>query len=145
MLDTPGHLIGFFYMFLLLLQGSLFLTRAHTNRWWTLTLELLVAVHGTLVAIMQSGPDGLWPMFLFGFLAVFVITQMHGVGLSHRTRWVIGLGFLAAVVGTYAVLGFGRLDEVLRIPVIEYGLVGLLALLLWGGLALAAAVRRTVR
>ena len=32
---TPGHLVGFFYMFLLLLQGSLFFTRAHRNRWWT--------------------------------------------------------------------------------------------------------------
>ena len=86
MLNTSGHLIGFFYMFLILVQGSLFLTRAHTNRVWTLCLELLVAVHGTLVAIMNSGPNGIWPMFLFGFLAVFVITQMHGVGWSRRTR-----------------------------------------------------------
>jgi hypothetical protein len=30
---TSGHIIGFFYMFLLLLQGSLFFTRIHTNRW----------------------------------------------------------------------------------------------------------------
>ena len=37
MLNTPGHLVGFFYMFLLLLQGSLFLTRAHINRVWTLS------------------------------------------------------------------------------------------------------------
>ena len=142
MLHTPGHLVGFFYMFLLLLQGSLFLTRAHTNRWWTLTLEVLVAVHGTLVAVMNSGPDGIWPMFLFGFLAVFVVSQMHGVGLGVRTRWMIGLGFVAAMAGTYAVLGFGRIDEVLRIPVIEYALVGALTLLLWGGLVLASAVRR---
>lgn len=63
MLNTPGHLIGFFYMFLLLLQGSLFLTGAHTHRWWTLTLEVFVAVHGTLVAVMTSGPSGMWPMF----------------------------------------------------------------------------------
>ena len=39
MLNTSGHLIGFFYMFLILIQGSLFLTRAHTNRVWTLCLE----------------------------------------------------------------------------------------------------------
>lgn len=142
MLNTPGHLIGFFYMFLLLLQGSLFLTRAHVNRWWTLTLELLVAVHGTLVAVMNSGRDGLWPMFLFGFLAVFVITQMHGVGLSRRTRWIIGLVYLAAVLGVYAWRGFGRLDEVIRIPAIEYVLVAVLALLIWGGLGLARLIRR---
>ena len=30
--NTAGHLIGFFYMFLLLLQGSLFLTRIHINK-----------------------------------------------------------------------------------------------------------------
>ncbi len=34
--STPGHLVGFFYMFLLMLQGSMFFTRIHTNRWWTL-------------------------------------------------------------------------------------------------------------
>ena len=34
--NTPGHLVGFLYMFLLLLQGSLFLTRIHLNKWWTL-------------------------------------------------------------------------------------------------------------
>lgn len=53
--NTQGHLIGFFYMFLLLIQGSLFFTRAHTNRWWTLTLEALVLVHGALVASCRRG------------------------------------------------------------------------------------------
>ncbi|MDA3648425.1 hypothetical protein OU416_30495 [Saccharopolyspora indica] len=32
--------------------------------------------------MMNPGPDGMWPMFLFGFLGVFVITQVHGLG--HR-------------------------------------------------------------
>ncbi len=138
---TSGHLIGFFYMFLLLLQGSLFLTRAHTNRWWTLTLELLVAAHGTLVAVMSTGPGGLWPMFLFGFLGVFILTQMHGLGLGIRTRWTLAAGYAAAVVAVYAVRGWGSLDEVVRIPAIEYLLVALLAALLWGGMRLVAAMR----
>jgi hypothetical protein len=34
--NTVSHLAGFLYMFLLLLQGSLFLTRIHINKWWTL-------------------------------------------------------------------------------------------------------------
>jgi len=38
MVNTSGHLIGFLYMFLLMLQGSLFFTRIHTNRWWTLLM-----------------------------------------------------------------------------------------------------------
>lgn len=143
MLNTSGHLIGFFYMFLLLVQGSLFLTRAHTNRVWTLVLELLVAVHGTLVAVMNSGPNGIWPMFLFGFLAIFVITQMHGIGLGRRTRWVIGIAYVVAVAAVYLWRGLGSVHEVVRIPLAEYGLVALLALLVWAGLAIARAVRRS--
>ena len=77
---TGGHLIGFLYMFLLMLQGSLLFTRAHMNRWWTLALEVAVLAHGTLVAIMQG--EGMWPMFAFGFGGIFVITQMHGLGLA---------------------------------------------------------------
>ncbi len=60
MVATSGHLIGFLYMFLLMLQGSLFLTRVHVNRWWTFAQEAMVLVHGTLVALAQG--NGLWPM-----------------------------------------------------------------------------------
>ena len=131
---TSGHLIGFFYIFLLLLQSSLFLTRAHTDRWWTLALELLVAAHGTLVAVVASGPDGAWPMFLFGFLGVFVLTQMHGLGLARSTRWVLAAAYVGAVLAVHTWRGFDRVDEVVRIPAIEYLLVGVLAVLLWLGL-----------
>ncbi|MFC4852076.1 hypothetical protein [Actinophytocola glycyrrhizae] len=134
---TSGHLIGFFYVFLLLLQSSLVFTSAHTNRWWTVSLELLVAVHGTLVAVMNSGPDGMWPMFLFGFLGVFVLTQMHGLGLSRRTRWWLFAAFAAAVAAVYAWRGYGRLDEVVRIPVIEYLVLAVVALLIWLGVLVA--------
>uniref|UniRef100_UPI0031DF4DFE hypothetical protein n=1 Tax=Saccharothrix mutabilis TaxID=33921 RepID=UPI0031DF4DFE len=136
--STSGHLIGFFYMFLLLLQSSLMFTTAHTNRWWTLTLEVLVAVHGTLVAVMNSGPNGLWPMFFFGFVAIFVLTQMHGVGFSVRTRWWIAGWFVVAALAVYSWRGLGRIDEVVRIPAVEYLLVAVLAALVW-------AVARTVR
>ncbi|MEV6150659.1 hypothetical protein AB0L53_10000 [Nonomuraea sp. NPDC052129] len=139
---TSGHLIGFFYMFLLLLQGSLFLTRAHTNRWWTVTMELAVAVHGTLVAVMTSGPHGFWPMFLFGFLGVFIITQMHGLGLPRVLRWVLALAYTSSAITVYAarhdvagVLAAGR------IPAIEYVLVTVCAGLIWLGLAAAQALR----
>ncbi|MDF2710325.1 MAG: hypothetical protein K0R62_5977 [Nonomuraea muscovyensis] len=140
---TSGHLIGFFYMFLLLLQGSLFLTRAHTARWWTVSLELTVAVHGTLVAVMTSGPDGAWPMFLFGFLGVFVLTQMHGLGLSAGVRWMLAAAYAGAVVVVYALRGEvgAAPGEVVRIPLIEYALVGVLALLVWLLLSAVARVR----
>jgi hypothetical protein len=138
--NTPGHLVGFFYMFLLLVQGSLFFTRAHVNRWWTVTLELMVAVHGALVAIMTSGPQGMWPMFLFGFLAIFVLTQMHGLGLSARIRTIIGAAYIAAVAAVYSWRGWSRLQEITWIPVIEYGLVAVLAGLIAASLWIARTI-----
>ncbi|SES87659.1 hypothetical protein SAMN05421811_101617 [Nonomuraea wenchangensis] len=136
--STTGHLIGFMYMFLLLLQGSLFLTRAHTNRWWTLALELAVAAHGTLVAVMNSGPDGMWPMFLFGFLGVFIVTQMHGLGLGRGTRWALAVAYAAGALVVYGLRGdLAGASAVVRIPAIEYLLVGVLAVLLWLGLRAA--------
>ncbi|MEU3645874.1 hypothetical protein AB0E59_20995 [Lentzea sp. NPDC034063] len=135
--SSSGHLIGFFYMFLLLVQSSLMFTTSHTNRWWTLTLELLVAAHGTLVAVMNSGPNGMWPMFFFGFVAIFVLTQMHGVGLSRGVRWWIGGTYVVAALAVYSWRGLGRIDEVVRIPLIEYLLVAVLALLIWAGVRLA--------
>jgi hypothetical protein len=141
MVNTPGHLVGFFYMFLLLVQGSLFFTRVHINRWWTVTLEVMVAVHGALVAIMTSGPHGMWPMFLFGFLAIFVLTQMHGLGLSPQIRTIIGVSYVTAVAAVYSWRGWSRIPEITWIPVIEYGLVAVLAGLIAVGLWIAGRVR----
>lgn len=139
MVATSGHLIGFFYMFLLLLQGSLFYTRIHTNRWWTFGLEFLVLVHGTLVAVMQG--NGIWPMFFFGFAGIFVITQMHGLGLSIRTRLLILAGFVASALFVYSQRGWGSLNEIVRIPLIDYLAVFVLAGLFWLGLRIARSLR----
>lgn len=132
MVSTPGHLWGFFYTFLLLLQGSLFFTRLHLNRWWMVTQEVLVGVHGTLVAVMQG--NGIWPMFLFGFAGIFVITQMHGLRLSGRVRGLILAAYIAGVLWVYSSRGWGNLNEIVRIPLIEYLAVVVLALLIGGGL-----------
>lgn len=122
---------GPFYLFLLLLQSCLIFTTAHTNRLWTGALELTVAVHGTLVAVMNSGLGGTWPMFLFGFLAVFVITQMHGFGLSARTRWALAGVYAVAALTVYSGRGIGTIAEIIRIPMAEYLLLAALTLLVW--------------
>ena len=109
MVSTTGHLIGFFYMFLLLVQGSLFYTRIHVNRWWTFALEVTVLVHGTLVAFMQG--NGLWPMFFFGFAGILVITQMYGLGLSMQNRLLI-LGIFVA--STLYIYNQGRVGQARR-------------------------------
>jgi hypothetical protein len=129
---TPGHLIGFLYMFLLLLQGSLFFTRIHTNRWWTLTQEVLVLAHGSLVALVQG--NGLWPMFAFGFGGIFIITQMHGVGLKLWHKAGLLAVFVGSVLLVYSDRGWEKLNEIVRIPLIEYLAVLLLAGLIGAGL-----------
>ncbi len=139
MVSTPGHLVGFFYMFLLLLQGSLFLTRIHLNRYWMVTQELMVAIHGTIVALVQG--NNLWPMFFFGFGALFILTQMHGL------RWPLWpkLMALALYFGGAVWVYYGRwaaLNEIIRIPIIDYLSVVILALLIGGGLALGGWIRQ---
>lgn len=136
---TSGHLIGFFYMFLLMVQGSLIFTRVHLNRWWNVTLEVLVLVHGTLVAIMAG--NELWPMFAFGFAGIFVITQMHGLGLALWSRVLILLGFVSSAILIYNDRGWAQLNEIIRIPLIEYLAVFLLAGIIAGGLWLARRIR----
>ena len=133
MVSTPAHLFGFLYMFLLLLQGSLFFTRIHVNKWWTLVQELTVLFHGTIVAVMQG--NNLWPMFAFGFAGMFVVTQMHGLGLSRAVHLTILLVFIGAALLVYNGRGWVELNEIVRIPLIEYlstfALAGIFALGLW--------------
>jgi hypothetical protein len=120
-------------MFLLLLQGSLFLTRMHVNKYWMIVQEATVAVHGTLVAVMQG--NGIWPMFAFGFAGIFILTQMHGLSLKPWLKWTFTGLYIAGAVLVYSSRGWVQLNEIVRIPLIEYLLVfvlaGLVALGIW--------------
>ena len=89
-------------------------------------------IHGTIVAFSQ-GPN-IWPMFFFGFAGILVVTQMHGIQLSKKLRSVIVLLYLAGVTWVYSGRGTDELEEVARIPIGEYVLVLILALILGGGL-----------
>ena len=140
MANTSGHLIGFFYMFLLLLQGSLFLTRIHVNKYWMVVQEATVAIHGTLVAVMQG--NGIWPMFAFGFGGIFILTQMHGLGWSRAVRALVTAVYIAAALLVYSTRGWVQLNEIVRIPLIEYLLVFTLAGLVALGLWIAGRFRR---
>ncbi len=118
---TSGHVAGFAYMFLLLLQGSLFFTRFHTNRWWTVSLEVLFVVHGTFVSwfIMNREQTGPMSMFLFGGMALFLLTQLHGLGLSTRGKWLVAAPLLATMVTFFAVFP-DNLFGLPRLPFIQY-------------------------
>lgn len=122
--NSNGHLIGFFYMFMLMVQGCLFFTRAHVNKYWTFTLEVMVLFHGTLVAVEQGIVAGnvnmIWPMFFFGFAGMAVITQMHGLGLKVWQRWLfLGL-YVVGALGWYGSTNIANINEIVRIPIIEY-------------------------
>ncbi len=127
-----GLLIGFLYMFFLMIQMSMFDTPLHFSLRWIVFLEVFVGVHGPLIAIMKG--QAIWPMFLFGFLFMFVGTQQHGLGLPRWSRWVILGAYLAGAGAAYSVRGLGRLYEIAFIPAALYG--GALAL----GLLLAAVL-----
>jgi len=90
--------------------------------------------------------NGIWPMFLFGFAALFVVTQMYGLGLSRGWRWTFIAAYVVGVLVVYSGRGWGMLNEIVRIPVIEYGLVFVLALIIWllarGGALLPRLIRR---
>ena len=110
---TPGHLLGFFYMMMLFLQGSLFMTRFHVNRWWTLSLEFFMVVHGVTVAwFAAAGLSSQWGQFLFGGMAVFLITQMYGVPFKRWPKIAMVLVTLAVAVWYYDI----HPDELQRLP-----------------------------
>lgn len=81
--STFGHLVGFLYTFILMVQSTLFFTRAHVNRYWMFVQEAAVLVHGSLVAYEQQlrgdFDTPIWPMFFWGFTALIVVTQMVSV------------------------------------------------------------------
>jgi hypothetical protein len=121
MVSTPGHLVGFLYMSFLLIQSSLFYTRLHINRWWTFGLEVMVLPHGVIVAVMNG--NDLWPMFLIGFFALVVATQMFGLPITNRARWAIVGMFVAMnlVMYTWWQRPLRALPrDLLAIPAIEY-------------------------
>jgi hypothetical protein len=138
---TFGHLAGFFYMSMLFVQSVLIFNRAHVNKYWTFFLEFFVLIHGVLVAIFQGRE--MWPMFAFGFGAMVVLTQMYGLGLNTRAKRAIAVGFLVLTIGTYAIMGrLESIHEIIRIPALDYMVVGLLYLLYLGGNSLFNKIKR---
>jgi hypothetical protein len=139
---TSGHIAGFAYMMLLLLQGSLFFTRFHTNRWWTMCLETVFVIHAAIVAyfVSQQGQNGIWSMFLFGGIAIFLITQMHGLGLSRRGKLAISAP-LIALMGLFYVTFPEELMGITRVPLIMYLGTFLMAGIVWAMLRSSRFVR----
>ena len=140
---TSGHIAGFAYMFLLLLQSSLFFTRYHTNRWWTMFLEVVFVVHGALVAafLMNPGDHQFWSMFLFGGMAIFVITQLHGLGLSRAGKIKLAAPVVAVIAAFY--IAYPELTlGITQLPATMYLGTGFLCVVLWCFIRFGDLIRR---
>jgi len=131
---TSGHLLGILYTLLLLLQGSLMFTQFHRNKYWTVLLETFVVVHAILVAYFTITANGSFgdtgARFVFGLVGVFVITQMHGLGLSLLSRWLI-FGIFCFVLGFYYYDEVPNIKDAFMIPIGNYLGVALLAAIIW--------------
>ena len=141
---TLGHLMGFFYMFLLFAQMSLAKTKFHLDKRWITVLEVYVAVHGAIVAVNQG--NGMWPMFLFGFLMMFVVTQLYGLTDKKPQIVAVTVIYVAIAILVYSgVMGnpytLAGIHQITWIPIILYGLVFVLAMVFWG----IAAVRDKIK
>jgi hypothetical protein len=72
-----------------------------------------MVIHGVTVAwIGAQGLNGQWAHFLFGGMAVFLITQMHGVPFS---RWQ-KIAFTLLTVAGGAWFYSQNLDQLERLP-----------------------------
>lgn len=123
---TIGHLLGFFFFFLLMIQMSLAKTSWHFNIKWITLLEVFVAFHGAIVAI-ESG-NNMWPMFFFGFMMMFIVTQMFGILKNRIAIAGVFISYALLVILTYTgVFGPGHpiymIHQIAWIPIILYGLV----------------------
>lgn len=128
MFPTWGHVTGFFYMYLLFLQICLIFTRVHMNKYWTVTLEVLVVAHAVVMASINA-PD-MWQMFGFGFMGMFVATQMYGLGLSKRALSAIWVAYAVAAVVVFSQVGFDKLMQITWIPVILFAFAALMGFII---------------
>lgn len=129
---TSGHLAGFAYMSLLILQSSLFFTRFHTNRWWTVFLETLFVIHGSVVAyyIMNQPGRTPWSYFLFGGISTFLIIQLHGLGLSTKVKLAIAAPPLL-IMAVYYANAPESIFGAPRLTMIMYGGTLMVAAMVW--------------
>ena len=117
--------MGFYYNFLIIAQSILLFNRAHLNKWWTFFLEAFVLIHAVAVAVFQG--QEMWSMFAFGFGAMVVLTQMYGLDLNTWVKRGLAAVFVAAVVTSYGIMGrFNQINEVIRIPILDYLIVFLI-------------------
>ena len=121
--------MGFTYMFLLLLQGSLFYTHHHINKKWTLWLETFVLIHGVSTAIVVQGEEAA-ARFFFGFFAIFLVTQMHGLRFPRWFKFSTAMLYIVLMAVFYSNYT-DRFTGPIQIPLMEYILIAGFTFIVW--------------
>ncbi len=133
-----AHVIGFLYMFLLFGEIALARTSVHRNKYWTTALEVLVLIHGSTVALLTQD-SALWTMFFTGFLTIFIVTQIYGLGLPKVAIRLASVAYLAVTLflytfypsGAFSTERLASIHQVTWIPSTEYALVFIFTAVLW--------------
>lgn len=136
-INTSGHIVGFFYMYLLFIQVGFTGTKIHYNRKWVAFLEAFVLFHGTSVAIFVQ-ESSLWSMFFFGFLFIFIFSQLYSFTSNRKIIISLTLIYILGTIFYYANTNIINLNEVIRIPLIEY----LFALAIYGLLIIFYQIKK---
>jgi len=130
---SAGHLGGYFYIFLIFWQSSIFFHLEHMNRNWTIWVEVLVWLHGVLTAVFQG--FGAWLLFNYGFALTFVLTQIWGIPavknfvskdkkrLPLTATAVLVLYIVGAILGFYYQNSLSTIYTSIFIPLVEYLLI----------------------
>jgi hypothetical protein len=105
---------------------------------WIVFLEFFVGIHALVVAVFNTAffdSADMWPMFLSGFLFMFVFTGMYALDVKKGVRLAVIAIYAAFIIWFYLPTPFGygrdilillRL-EFLWIPLILYALAFLFA------------------
>ena len=84
----------------------------------------------------------MWPMFAFGFGAMFFLVQMYGLGLNTWTKRILWIAFITVTVGAYAYMDrLSQIHEIVRIPMLDYMMIGIIYLIFLAGLGIYKLVK----
>jgi len=132
MFYDPQLITGFFYMFLLFTQMAVAYTYIHVDKRWVILVEGFVGIHALVVAVYNTldlGSTDMWPMFLSGFVFLWVFTYMYALDVRREVKVLVTLLYFAFLAWIYLPPPFGypgrdpsyllRL-EMLWIPIILY-------------------------
>ena len=65
---------------------------------------------------------------------MFILTQMHGLGLSVRARIILAAGYVLALLAAYGSPELiQKIHEILRIPMLDFAVVAVLYVLWLAG------------